>query len=134
MKYQLAPGWTKEKILDHIYKYNNGTVAAQSDEEGVTNACRYETSDGNRCFIGCFIPDAIREARWSDGPVVHLLNEFPALWNVMPFESDRALQDFQQLHDIYFQEADVVPEDIREVVKPWLDEFVEDPNETSVVL
>jgi hypothetical protein len=132
-KYKLMPGWTKEKVIEKIYTHNTGEVSYQTDQEGITNQCVYMKPDGsNRCFIGCFLPDK-HEGLYADGPVIHLLNKHPDLWPWMPFRDIDALKHFQDLHDIYFREADIVPEDIRENVKPWLDEFVEDSGGTQVV-
>src|SRR5277367_6163898 len=94
-KYKLAPGWTKGKVVEQIYKYNNGMVAFERNDASDKNSCTYEANDGNRCFIGCFIPDELREARWSEGNVTKLLGEHPALWSHMPFHEIAALRHFQ---------------------------------------
>lgn len=95
MKYNYAPGWNKEKVMAQIKKYNNGNKAT----EPTLDTCVYQTEDGNRCAIGCFIPDNHISLR-TFGSLEKLLKEYPELQNFMPFNDLGALKKFQNCHDI----------------------------------
>jgi hypothetical protein len=92
--YKLANGWTKEKVMQQIKKYNSGTKAKIPGCFG----CSYQTPYGNRCAIGCFIPDGHPGLK-SGSLVNDLLEVYPELKDKMPFRSMRALRAFQITHD-----------------------------------
>lgn len=117
MKYQLADGWTLDKIRKQIRKYNNGTRA--TDLEYAVDQCTYQTSEGNRCLIGCFIPDE-HDGLDFQGNVSALLEAYPELQKHMPLEK-RALSLFQGVHDIIVNE----PENIHSRADTWLKEHTE---------
>jgi len=112
MKYHTINGWTKEKMKAQIRKYNNGTLA----REGFS--CAYKNEVGNRCAIGCFIPDAFFEGPINiyDLSVVGLLNRYPFLYTYMPFEENKVLTEFQNIHDKAIQ--------THEELFKWIDENV----------
>lgn len=92
--YKLANGWTKEKVMEQIKKYNRGTKSTNR-----YGSCVYRSDDGNRCAIGCFIPEdhpglqTIAGSSW-------LLEEHPDLKKLMPFTYWKALERFQETHDL----------------------------------
>jgi hypothetical protein len=92
--YKLANGWTKEKVIAQVKKFNNGTKAVNDFK-----LCIYKAKDGNRCAIGCFIPEEHKEALNFQGSVGSLLNRYPNLKPYMPFANLDALEDFQRAHD-----------------------------------
>lgn len=117
--YQLANGYTKESVMEKIRKYNNGTVAAG----GEPASCLYQSPDGNRCFIGCFIPDnKIREIATLGKTVDVLLERHPELRKSMPFADLLTLSEFQRVHDS-LSRGDT-SRDPREAAQTWLDENV----------
>src|SRR5271156_3153544 len=90
--YKLANGWTKETVMAQIKKYNNGTKATRE-----SGSCTYLAKDGNRCAIGCFIPDG-HKALLDDGSAYHIV-DYPELAKLMPFDDRCILQVFQEIHD-----------------------------------
>jgi len=50
--YKCINGWTKKKMIETI---NKGMKDHRSVNQNGT--CLYRASDGNKCAIGCFIPD-----------------------------------------------------------------------------
>lgn len=90
---RLMPGWTKAKVIDRIKKYNNGTPAATD-----AGQCVYLAKDGNRCFIGAFIPEG-HPALFRREGVQFLLVRYPELRHFMPFSLDQELVTFQNVHD-----------------------------------
>ena len=92
MKYKLVNGWTKEKVMEQVRKYNNGTQAVKD------GTCLYN-HNSNRCAIGCFIPDG-HPALGSRERVITLLSDYPDLISYMPFSDSDALRYFQRSHDV----------------------------------
>lgn len=99
--FKLINGWTKETVMAQIRNKNNGTIARNGD------SCAYQAFDGNRCAVGCFIPDghpAFADRR--DLSAQKLLECYPDLASVMPFES-LALRHFQYAHDRLIEDKNV---------------------------
>ncbi len=94
MRFKLANGWTKSKVLAQVKKYNNGTRAAKP-----CGGCMYLMPDGNRCAVGAFIPDG-HAALASESGVKDLLDFFWDLRELMPFSDGVALSAFQRSHDL----------------------------------
>ena len=95
--------WTRETVMAQIKKYNNGTRAYDESVNQMSgNGCVYETSNGNRCAVGCFIPDG-HEALEFIGGASQLLDEYPELLNAMPMELDD-LARLQSEHDSFRQD------------------------------
>lgn len=95
MKYELTNGWTKKTVMAQIKKYNNNSLSL--DEAGT---CTYLTAEGNRCFIGAFIPGDSHKAFKESGLAVHaLILKYPDLLDHTPFIDSVALGDFQLVHD-----------------------------------
>lgn len=93
MKHKLRPGFTKASVMEQIKKYNNGTKST----DGIS--CSYLTPDGNRCAIGAFIPTNHPALLSIALTVNNLLEEFPDLRPLMPFDTHLALYYFQGSHD-----------------------------------
>lgn len=94
--YKLANGWTKERVLAQVKKYNNGTRAMKP----TGNGCSYRAEDGNRCAIGAFIPDHYDvTAFYFGGTARALIEDYSDLAQYMPFNDPLALTDFQRAHD-----------------------------------
>lgn len=92
--YKFSNGWTKQKVMEQIRKYNDGTPAV-----GNCGNCLYEDNKGNRCAIGCFIPDGHPGLQARESDVVALLIRFPDLQDYLPFSELHVLNDFQVCHD-----------------------------------
>ena len=99
--FKLTNGWTKATVLAQVKKYNNGTQAIDRE----SGSCRYQVPDGNRCAIGCFIPNG-HPALAYEGGSISLLNQYPELWRLMPFESV-GLGRFQSIHDTFSARGEV---------------------------
>ena len=92
--FKLINGFTKESVMAQVKKYNNDRKAVKPD-----GSCIYLTSDGNRCAIGCFIPDG-HKALESRFEVEEIMYIFPDLARYMPFDIMDGLRDFQIAHDL----------------------------------
>lgn len=113
MKFKLANGWTKEKVMEQVKKYNDGTRAITLD-----GACTYANGNNNRCAIGCFIPDNHKALTLNAG-VTYILENFPDLKKYMPFDNAKALNELQSTHDNCF---DI---NVHESIQMFLDTKVE---------
>lgn len=114
MKYKTINGWTKESMKAAIAKGNKGKRAY--DEE---YGCLYLTEDGNKCAIGCFIPDGHKAQR--DSVTASLLTlKFPDLDRTMPIEGE-GLSRLQLIHDSAPSLSDP-----RSALYAWIDKNVED--------
>jgi hypothetical protein len=97
--YKLINGWTKETVMAQVKKYNDGTKSVRPISNKSTSRviCLYENKDGNRCAIGCFIPDkhpALKQVL----PAYCIAEEYPGLRELMPFDMG-VLNSFQRIHD-----------------------------------
>ncbi len=111
--YKTINGYTKQSMIEAIYKGNNGKKA--STESG----CSYKTLDGNKCAAGCFIPDDSK-ANTSGGYIDAVLRMYPELKKCMPLDLDGMIK-LQEEHD-----NSVIGMDIHEVLTNWINENVED--------
>lgn len=113
IKLKLINGWTKETVTAQVKKYNNGSRSRDEKRE----RCCYLTDDGNRCFVGCFLPDG-HEGLYSEKASEVLLRIYPELELKMPF----AIQDlgiFQVVHDRCYRS------NTHEALQYFLDKMVE---------
>lgn len=92
---KLINGWTKESVMAQVKKYNNGTKATSDINPEI---CVYQNKSGNRCAIGCFIPDG-HPALGSKKPANMLIFDYPNLKYYMPFDTEDGLRKFQKAHD-----------------------------------
>lgn len=92
MKIKPINGYTKKDIIWYLTTFNDGTQCM--DQDGV---CAYESSNGNHCAVGCFIPSN-HKGMELDGEVKILLEEYPDLEDYMPLEI-AALVELQAIHD-----------------------------------
>lgn len=99
-KYKLQNGFTKKEMIEIIDSYNNGKMSFD-DGDGV---CVYKDGD-NHCAVGCFIPHKHKGMDFHGG-VVHLLERYPGLKDIMPLEID-GLRELQMVHDHMFLDTDV---------------------------
>lgn len=93
---QYANGYNKESVITQVKKYNNGKRASEYIEE--VPYCMYQTPEGNRCFIGCFIPEG-HPALNAYGGIGIILSCHPDLRAYMPFSAMDDLNAFQRVHD-----------------------------------
>lgn len=49
-------GWNLDKVMEVIRKENIGKRSVVGKDSWNTE-CMYRTDDGNKCLVGCFIPD-----------------------------------------------------------------------------
>lgn len=103
-KFKLANGWTKERALRVLFAGNNGERAVG----GIT--CKYLTSDGNKCAVGCFIPDG-HPLQNMDLSVAHAAERYPEIIGMMPLSSS-GMRKLQMAHDkARFSNKDVEEDD-----------------------
>jgi hypothetical protein len=112
-KFKTQNGWTKERMIAQIRKYNNGTRAID-----VYGECKYQDHNGNRCAVGCFLPDG-HEGFNTTVNVYNLLRKFPDLNDIVPIKH-MALSIMQGVHD----ECDTG--DVRDLLEAWINNNVED--------
>ena len=110
-------GYTRETFLQKIRQYNDGTEARTIlDVSTLLGTCRYQAENGNRCAIGCFIPDG-HDALNFYGDVSNLLENYPDLRDHMPFDSLTTLNSLQEVHD--HQRGR--PDNVHKRIDMWLD-------------
>lgn len=72
-KYKIINGWTKKKMKQAILEGNNGTRST-----GASGACLYRGLNGNKCAVGCFIPDGRYCESFESGDLSDVLQEIEA--------------------------------------------------------
>jgi len=96
--FKLQNGFTKEKMIEKIVKYNNGQKSGYLNVSGYYSCMYSVDNDTNRCAIGCFIPDNHKALNAKNISVSGLLIDYPDLVEKMPLES-LGLGIFQTIHD-----------------------------------
>jgi hypothetical protein len=92
--YHYAKGHTFETVMAAIRAGNKNRKATV---QGRTQ-CLYLTADGNKCFIGCFIPEG-HESQKDTGAVLSVMGRYPELIPYMPIQEPDGLRKFQYAHD-----------------------------------
>lgn len=117
-KIKLINGWTKEKVMAQVKKYNNGKRAGRYFFNGNNYfGCLYEDEYFNRCAVGCFIPSGHIALKVGLG-VYALLNTYKDLIDFMPFSPNDMIQ-FQTVHD------NCAEGNVHDAIQKFLDEKVE---------
>lgn len=118
--YKAINGWTKAKMIEKIYKGNNGKRCTNS----VNGICAYRgrggDNFGNSCAVGVFIPDDLYTENMEGLSAIGLINNYPVLVDYVPLPKD-GLDDLQSVHD-----KNNGIEDVREELKTWINTNVED--------
>ena len=89
-------GFTRKKVMEQIKKYNHGYPARKM------SSCYYRASDGNRCLVGCFIPDDKYDESMEDKRADVIISEY-GLNSVMPFDASD-MECLQSFHDELYDE------------------------------
>lgn len=111
---KLINGWTKEKVMEQVKKYNNGKKCM---DNWAPIICSYLNENGNRCLVGCFIPDNHPGLK-SQAPVCNLLNKYPDLRDKMPFED---MSRFQKVHDYSRESVDNIHSLVADFLGMWVE-------------
>lgn len=92
---------TKQEIFDKVVTHllTQKVKAAVFDPETGAEACRYRDDCGNKCAVGCLIPDDLYSNAMESLGVGTLLDRYPSLESVLPSEYRTMLWDLQQVHD-----------------------------------
>jgi hypothetical protein len=81
----------------------------------------YRASDGNKCAIGCFIPDDIYHPEMENQGLYTLLNKWSGLSFYMPLYAD-GLDGLQRVHDGLAISQSTLGLDPRPVCINWIRE------------
>lgn len=115
--FRYANGYNLEKTMSKIREGNKGHRGMEEN----AGRCMYLTSDGNKCVIGCFIPDGHRAQKILDSVSALLeLEEYSDLVELMPLEGNLALEAFQRFHDQYIDDS------LHSSIQQWLIENVQE--------
>lgn len=104
-------GFTKASMKRAIRAGNNGHKSKLSPSNKM---CAYRAPDGNKCAVGCFIPDEVDLYAVEGKPVSELENF------IFPL-SVRGMEFMQAYHDSYRGKCDM-----RDVLCRWIDRNVKD--------
>jgi hypothetical protein len=98
-RHVLTNGWTIPSFRNALLTRNNGTRCI-SDDHIEAQCLYYNQGNGNRCGVGCFIPDSFQGVvhnLWASAAA--LLRRHRQLVDVMPLQPG-GLSALQDLHDI----------------------------------
>lgn len=126
--WSLANGYTKKSVIEKIKKEFKGKAMYSLNINAETHAfltckndqCAYKTLDGKRCAIGLFLPEEHAALDFT-GDVLMLLDKFPDLRVLMPFE-ESALLRFQGIHDSLSELLSV--EEQTNILVKWVDSLI----------
>ena len=88
---KLKENWTIDKVMKVIRKENKGYKSYDSSK----GLCKYLNADGNKCLVGCFIPEGVKV---KEGLDARSIIEDNGLHNYMPM-SEFDMSMFQLFHD-----------------------------------
>lgn len=88
----------KQEIYDKVYNHllKQGCAAIEDCY------CRYRTSSGNMCAIGCMIPDEMYDSKMEGDDIRMVLENFENVSNFFKVESSddvKFLKELQRAHD-----------------------------------
>ena len=140
--YKLINGYTIESLKEVFKKNNTGKPALYKvvngendnwdecyDEGEVINEfCVYfNPVDGNRCAVGCYIPDSFIEEHKNvvtdEIDAASLINDYPELAEHMPMEKE-GLMAFQKAHDEFNESKHKL--NFHDYMCSWIDEYCEE--------
>ena len=85
---------TKQEIFDRVVRHL-GEQRVLAYEDG---SCKYRDSLGNKCAVGCLIPDSVYQPAF-EGHAVRSLYCFPEIEKLFSDMSSLLLADLQDCHD-----------------------------------
>jgi len=106
-------------MIDAILKGNNGTKSVKKHPHSPHGGCLYRTEDGNRCAVGCFIPDEVYVPTMdsdTDTSAETVIDRYD-LYQYMPLDA-YPMTLMQIRHDNF--------DDTHKVLLNWIDENVEE--------
>jgi hypothetical protein len=93
---KLLNGWTKERVITAIQ--NNNLGKPSKGNESSPSSCVYFHKNGNRCGVGIFIADDLKEVVESRYNSEAYSGLPPEVRGTMPFDDD-VMEALQMLHD-----------------------------------
>lgn len=96
--YKPRNGWTKEQMINAVKLGNKDSRSIDG------HRCVYRSDDGNKCFVGVFIPDDVYDDRIENSGCGGSLNadilfkDYPGLRHYMPLKVE-GMVAFQRVHD-----------------------------------
>lgn len=120
MKHKAINGWTSERMKQAIRSGNDGKRAM--DDAG---NCSYLDERGNKCAVGCFIPEG-HAGQLLLGGAEPLLRSFPDLEGFMPLEL-AGLKCMQGIHDGCWPGDS----DVRDLLDAWIDGNVSEASDLA---
>lgn len=89
----------RQEIFDRVSKHLLTQMRHARDDRG----CRYITSSGDRCAIGCLIPDNHPglNITGSVNTLLQMCPDLKGLWDVYGYLDTTFLNDLQKVHDNY---------------------------------
>lgn len=116
--YETKNGWTKERMKTAINTGNNGTRSFERHN------CVYRADNGNKCAVGCFIPDEVyipeMDIDQGSGTGADAIIHGFDLHHYMPL-NNHGMGEMQIIHDNVDDGAD-----IRIKLCNWIDANVEE--------
>jgi len=110
-------GWTKERMIKTVNKGMKDHKSMGTISNGYAEKCRYKASDGNKCAVGCFIPDneyrENLEGRFSINLPSYLYDKY------FPLDKE-TMSMFQRVHDGCF-----IGDSPREACVKWIEKNIE---------
>lgn len=89
-----------EKVKTHLLSMTERS--RHKDFVGGSVGCAYRTADGNRCAVGCLIPDELYKEEFETFSVEGLLTNFPSqevFGFYVTYNQGKLLRELQIIHD-----------------------------------
>jgi hypothetical protein len=94
----------KQEVINKVHQYFIVEKHPQSIEV-ISGQCRYRNPVGNKCAIGCLIPDSIYTKDMEALTVKSLLNRYPDVSRTLNIQDEdiEFLDALQRIHDKRFE-------------------------------
>lgn len=114
--YELQNGWTKKQMKKAILQGNMNTKSL------AYGYCAYNAPDGNRCAVGCFIPDDIYFKDMEGQNIELLAHSYPGINSYLPIDAE-GLCWLQLTHDNFVQYG---TNTMHSVLLKWIEDNVQE--------
>jgi hypothetical protein len=121
-----------ETVREHLLTQGERSIERVKQNRGYINQCRYRTSDGLKCAIGCLIPDEVYREELEGRGLHDLIRHYKDLKFLLPSDIEeyekgvRLLDRLQCIHDCVEPEAWDLELDSFE--KFWFTEIIKENN------
>jgi hypothetical protein len=85
--------------LREVYKVLKDNFKGKAVQCSTTTRCSYRNEEGQKCVIGCFLPDDIIDSLLVDNEYINEAELPLSAWSCLPSQDLKLLRKWQDFHD-----------------------------------